>query len=151
MTRVLTLGTSSRGACAAVLLALVIAIVEAAVGDDWAAVAEAIRSRLAELGITQKQLVARSGVSESTIRQLMNNYGPRQRNRHTLEDISKGLNQSADYLNRILHGVAADRQPDLVDDLRADVAELRVQVANLADRVDTLTDTVARLESDRPA
>lgn len=107
-------------------------------GDDWAAVADAIRSRIDELGITQKQLATRSGVSESTIRQLMNNYGPRRRSRHTLEDTSKGLDWPADYLSRVLGGGVPGRPSGSDDSLRAEVDELRSLVADLASRVRAL-------------
>lgn len=107
-------------------------------GEDWAAVAEAIRGRVEALGITQKQLAARSGVSESTIRQLMNNYGPRRRNRHTLEDTSKGLDWPADYLSRILDEGTTSQGPNPDDVLRTEVAELRSRVADLASRVEAL-------------
>lgn len=106
--------------------------------DNWDAVAEAIRNRIAELGITQRELVARSGVSESTIRQLQKNYGPRRRSRHTLEDISKGLQWPGDYLGRILSEAKASTQLATGDPLRAEVAELRDQVADLASRVEAL-------------
>lgn len=107
-------------------------------GDDWAAVAKAIRDRLTELGITQKQLVDRSGVSESTIRQLMNNYGPRRRGRHTLEDVSKGLNLPAGHLAGILDKGSTSRQSNSTESLRKEVADLRGQLADLAGRVEAL-------------
>lgn len=121
------------------MLPPVTATVEAGVGDNWAAVAETIRARLAELGMTQKELVARSGVSESTVRQLQNNYGPRRRNRHTLEDISKGLRLPADYLTRVLDETAPGGEHGPSDSWQAEVAELR-------ERIDDLTSRVAALE-----
>lgn len=103
--------------------------------DNWAAVATAIRARVAELAVTQKDLAARSGVSESTIRQLMNNYGPRRRARHTLEDVSRGLQWPADHLTRVLDNNQGDPVPD---ERQAEVAELRHQLAELNDRVTAL-------------
>jgi transcriptional regulator with XRE-family HTH domain len=122
----------------ALLLALVTVTVEASVGDNWAAVAEAIRGRIADLGITQKELVTRSGVSESTIRQLQNNYGPRKRSRHTLEDLSRGLEWPAHYLARVLGESTASAPPSTGDSLQAEVAELRSRVIDLANRVEAL-------------
>lgn len=121
----------------AILLALVKATVEASVGGDWEAVAAAISTRLDDLGMTQKDLAARSGVSVSTIRQLQNNYGPRRRNRHTLEDLSKGLQWSAQHLERILDE-ATGSPADAGGSLQAEVAELRGLVSELADRVQAL-------------
>lgn len=106
--------------------------------DNWDAVSEAVRSRIAELGITQKELAAQSGVSESTIRQLQNNYGPRRRNRRTLEDLSRSLRWPGDHLARILDGVAAHTRPEISDSLLAEVAELRSRVADLTSRVEAL-------------
>jgi transcriptional regulator with XRE-family HTH domain len=108
------------------------------VGDNWDAVADAIQNRIAELGITQRELVARSGVSESTIRQIQKNYGPRRRNRHTLEDLSRGLQWPGDYLGRILNETKANTHPDVRDPLWTEVAELRDQLADLASRVEAL-------------
>jgi transcriptional regulator with XRE-family HTH domain len=119
-------------------LALVAATLEVGVSDDWGAVAEAVRNRLAELGITQKELVARSGVSESTIRQLQNNYGPRRRSRHTLEDLSKGLGWPSDHLSHVLGGGVPRPEPGSRDALQAEVSELQRRVADLDRRVETL-------------
>jgi transcriptional regulator with XRE-family HTH domain len=119
-------------------LALAKATVEASVSDNWAAVAEAIRQRVADLGVTQKDLAARSGVSESTIRQLMNNYGPRRRAWHTLEDVSKGLQWPAHYLARLLDETTAGSPPDVGGSLHAELVALRSQVNDLADRVEAL-------------
>jgi transcriptional regulator with XRE-family HTH domain len=107
-------------------------------GDNWAAVAAAIRARVAELDMTQKDLAVRSGVSESTVRQLMNNYGPRRRARHTLEDISTGLQWPATYLAGVLDGEKPIPTQDEGSSLGAEVAELRNQISGLADRVATL-------------
>ncbi|TCO47986.1 helix-turn-helix domain-containing protein [Actinocrispum wychmicini] len=105
---------------------------------DWAAVADAIRSRMAELGITQQELVERSGVSVSTIRQLQNNYGPRRRARHTLEDVSKGLQWPAGHLEYVLDGRAAGATEAATPGWQAEAAELRTLIADLAERVETL-------------
>jgi transcriptional regulator with XRE-family HTH domain len=118
--------------CAGILLSLVSESAEVLVSDGWAAVADAIAARVAELGITQKELAGRSGVSESTVRALLKNYRPRRRARHTLEDISTALGWPARHLDDLLGsaGQAADPDP-----LRAEVAELRSQVADLIERV----------------
>ena len=121
--------------CAAILLSLVAESAEVLVSDGWAAVADAMAARVAELGITQKELVARSGVSESTVRALLKNYRPRRRQRHTLEDISTALGWPARYLDDVLGN--ADQAAD-PDPLRAEVVELRSQVADLIERVAAL-------------
>jgi transcriptional regulator with XRE-family HTH domain len=113
------------------------ATLEASVTDNWDAVAEAVRGRANELGLTQKDLAARSGVSESTIRSIMKNYRPRKRGRHTLEDLSKGLQWPAHYLARLLDESTVGNPPD-VGSLQAEVASLRDLVADLASRVEAL-------------
>lgn len=132
------LGLVQIGIAEAILLALVKATMEASVGDNWAAVAEAIRARVADLGITQKDLVSRSGVSESTIRQLQNNYGPRKRNRHTLEDLSKGLGWPAYYLGRVLDDTPPSAPTETSGSVQAEIADLRSQMTDLANRVEAL-------------
>lgn len=107
-------------------------------GDNWAAVAEAIRVRVADLGITQKELVTRSGVSESTIRQLQNNYGPRKRNRHTLEDLSRGLGWPDYYLGRLLDDTLTSAPTETSGSVQAEIADLRSQMIDLARRVEAL-------------
>lgn len=107
-------------------------------GGDWSAVANAIRSRMAELGITQRELADSSGVSVATLRQLQNNYGPRRRARHTLEDVSKGLKWPAGHLEHVLGDSAADTSEDAEVGWQAEAAELRRLVADLAERVEKL-------------
>jgi transcriptional regulator with XRE-family HTH domain len=105
---------------------------------DWAAVSDAIRNRMAELDITQRELAERSGVSVATVRQLQNNYGPRRRARHTLEDISKGLQWPAGHLEYVLDGEAPSSPQDSPTGWQAEAAELRSLIANLAERLETL-------------
>lgn len=106
--------------------------------DNWDAVSDALRNRVAELGITQKELSARSGVSESTIRQLQNNYGPRRRNRRTLEDLSRGLSWPDDHLGNVLDGAATESAGSATATLRALVEEMRDDIAELRKRVEAL-------------
>jgi hypothetical protein len=79
-----------------------------------------------------------AGVSESTIRQLQNNYGPRRRNRHTLEDISKGLRLPADYLTRVLDESVPGGEPAAGGSWQTEAAELRERIDDLAGRVEAL-------------
>lgn len=115
--------------------------------DNWDAVARAIRDRMAELDMTQKELVRRSGVSESTIRQVSRNYGPRRRSRHTLEDISKGLQWPGDHLARLLG--TSDATPGVDDIMRAELAGLRAEIVELREHLATLAGRVEKLEHDR--
>jgi transcriptional regulator with XRE-family HTH domain len=106
-------------------------------GKDWAAVAAAINTRLAELDMTQKELADRAGVGVFTLRQLQNPeaYEPKRRTSRLLAAVSKGLRYPENYLARTLEGEA----PDEADtDLRSEVAALRREVAELRERVDEL-------------
>ncbi|HEX5115109.1 MAG TPA: helix-turn-helix transcriptional regulator [Pseudonocardiaceae bacterium] len=114
--------------------------------DDWDAVAKAVRDRMAELDMTQKELVRRSRVSESTIRQVSRNYGPRKRSRHTLEDISKGLQWPSDHLTRILDGGGTRFGPDVDHKVQAEIAELHAAVADIRESLAVLASRVEKLE-----
>lgn len=104
--------------------------------QDWQAVATAINTRLGELGLTQKELAARSGLGESTIRQLQKNYRPDRSPRpYTLEAISVALQWPATHLAEVLGGEPpATGVPYLATEIRA----LRNEVAELRSRVDAL-------------
>lgn len=102
---------------------------------NWAAVAEAINTRLAELKMTQQELAHRSGVSVATLRELQRNYQPKRRSPRTLAAISEGLRWPPHYLSRVLDGAQSAEPEGEVDALRAAVDELKVQVAVLDDRL----------------
>ncbi|TNC26400.1 XRE family transcriptional regulator [Amycolatopsis alkalitolerans] len=118
--------------------------------QDWEAVAEAIRERMQEIHIGQRELADSTGVSAATIRELMYNYKPRRRSTRTLRAISVGLEWSPDYVESVLYsrapvessaagdatvaGVAVESktisaQLNLVlrhvDEIRADVRDLK--------------------------
>lgn len=72
--------------------------------QNWEAVAKAIRERLDELGVNQRELADRSGVSVATIRELTYNYAARRRSPRTLRSISAGLDWPPGYLEAVLNG-----------------------------------------------
>ena len=45
--------------------------------EDWAAVARAINQRMAELDLSQRELIARSQVSKATVREIQHNTAQR--------------------------------------------------------------------------
>lgn len=111
-------------------------------GKDWAAVAAAINTRLAELDMTQRELSDRSGVAVFTLRQIQNpdSYEPKRRSARTLAAISRALRLPEDRLSRIAEGdgpaeVDATSDHEIVD-LRREVAELRERVTRLEARDD---------------
>ncbi|PKW14149.1 hypothetical protein [Saccharopolyspora spinosa] len=104
---------------------------------DWAAVATAITTRLAELDMTQKELADRADVGVFTLRQLQNPeaYEPKRRTPRLLAAISKGLRYPENHLAQVLEG---DTPAEADADLRSEVATLRQEVADLRERVNEL-------------
>ena len=76
---------------------------------DWGAVAEAMRHRLNELGMTMTDLAAQSRVSLFTVRELVHNTAPRRRQPRTLRALSEALAWPSSYLSELLTG--QDPQP----------------------------------------
>lgn len=102
-------------------------------GKDWAAVGDAISTRLEQLDMTQDELAKRSRVSTATVRQIQHGVIPkRRRSPRTLSDMSEALGWSPDHLERV-----ADGQP---------VGEDTDRFARLESAVSALTERVAALE-----
>lgn len=72
--------------------------------ENWSAVAKAIRQRLAEIGMTQKQLARHSGVSITMTREIVSNVIQRRRGARTLQAISAALGWHQDHLSGVLQG-----------------------------------------------
>jgi hypothetical protein len=72
--------------------------------DGWTAVAGAITERLAELGLRQRELVERSGVSQAIVREIQRNTVQRQRGMRTLAALSTALDWHPEHLTAVLHG-----------------------------------------------
>lgn len=103
---------------------------------NWQAVAVAVTTRMEELGITQRELAERTGVSAATLRQIQNNYGPRRRSPRTLSAISTGLRWPAEHLKAVLDDdVAAVEAVPNEGPLRDHVTQLERQLQALEDRV----------------
>jgi uncharacterized protein YceH (UPF0502 family) len=103
---------------------------------DWAAVAEAMTTRMDELKMPQQTLALRSKVSQATIRQLQRNYAAKERNPRTLEALSLALSWPADHLANVAGAGATANNAG--HSLQAEVAQLRSEVAELRTRVETL-------------
>jgi transcriptional regulator with XRE-family HTH domain len=108
-------------------------------GEDWDAVAEAIRYRLAEARMTQMDVASRARLSLTTIRELQHNPNPRRRRPQTLAAVSEALGWPSDYLDRVLHGKRPELHDDEVKDpvLRA-LDDLGRQIRELRDRVEQI-------------
>lgn len=72
--------------------------------QDWAAVARAIDTRLAELNWRQRELAERAQVSVAIVRELHRNTAQRRRNARTLEALSLALGWHPDHLDAVLRG-----------------------------------------------
>jgi len=72
------------------------------VSEDWAAVAEAINERVAELGWRQRELAERSHVSAAIVREIQRHSVERRRSPRTLESLSIALGWEPQYLDAVL-------------------------------------------------
>lgn len=104
---------------------------------DWDAVAEAIKTRLAELDMTQAELATRAGVALMTVRELQHNLTPRRRSPRTLAAVSEALGWSGDHIARILDGDQVD-DPDADDPVLVELDALRADVSALVRRIDAI-------------
>ena len=66
--------------------------------QDWPAVGAAIRARLDDRGMTMTELATRSGVSLTTVRELVHVLNERRRQPRTLASLSSALDWPADHL-----------------------------------------------------
>ncbi|MEJ3652047.1 helix-turn-helix transcriptional regulator [Actinomycetes bacterium KLBMP 9759] len=100
--------------------------------QDWPAVAAALKARLDERGMTMTDLATRSGVSLTTVRELVHVLNTRKRQPRTLASLSSTLGWPEDHLGAILRGQASD--PIGVDDVKS----IRAELADLRGRVEAL-------------
>lgn len=118
--------------------------------DDWGSVAREVNSRAAQLGLNQKELAARSGVSLATVREIQQAKIRRRRNPRTLEALSIALQRQPRYLMAVLDGkpppeppnASGTQQDAVLMALNAIVRELRglrAQVGTLSKRIDAVT------------
>jgi transcriptional regulator with XRE-family HTH domain len=108
-------------------------------GEDWDAVAEAIRDRLAETRMTQMDVASRARLSLTTIRELQHNLNPRRRRPQTLSAVSDALGWPSDYLDQVLRGDRPEPHDDEVTDpiLQA-LDSLGREIRELRDRVEQI-------------
>lgn len=100
--------------------------------QDWSAVSDAIKDRLDERGMTMTDLASKSGVSLTTVRELVHVLNTRRRQPRTLVALSQALGWPADHLGAVLRGRPADADRN---DERADVRE---ELRDLRRRVEAL-------------
>jgi hypothetical protein len=109
---------------------------------DWAAVAGAMKSRLADLDMTQAELVQRSRLAPMTIRELLYNTAQRRRSDQTLAAVSSALGWPPGHLQAVAEGRAPD-DPDAGDPVLAELAALKDALTVLTSRIDAIEQQLA--------
>jgi transcriptional regulator with XRE-family HTH domain len=102
------------------------------VARDWQAVADAINTRLAERGMTQKALAEASGVSVATLRKLQK-AEQADRGKPVLMALSVALGWAPGHLQVLSGGEPAPADPTA--DLRAQVEAIRADLDDFRDRL----------------
>jgi lambda repressor-like predicted transcriptional regulator len=103
--------------------------------QDWQAVATAIAERLDERGMTMTELAAQSGVSLTTVRELVHVLNTRRRQPRTLTALSVALGWPGEHLGQVLRGQSSATEvaggSDSLSTLRAEVRDLQARVSAL--------------------
>lgn len=102
--------------------------------EDWAAVGLTAARRRLKLGLTQKVVSERSGVSEAIIGQIERNERKHRHQSRTLEALSTALDWPPDYLENVLRG-----RP------QQDTAERATAEGTLEARVESLEQTLRKI------
>lgn len=109
---------------------------------DWAAVAAAMKTRLAELDMTQAELVQRSGLAPMTIREVLFNTAERRRSPQTLAALSEALGWPAGYLQAIAQG-RDPGNPDADDPVLKELATMKEAITGIIARLDAIEQELA--------
>jgi hypothetical protein len=109
---------------------------------DWAAVAQAMKARLAELDMTQAELIQRSRLAPMTIRELLFNTAQRRRSDQTLAAVSEALGWPSGYLSAIAEG-RDPGDPDADDPVLDELATLKETVTAISSRLDAIEQQLA--------
>lgn len=119
--------------------------------EDWDAVARAITQRLAELKMTQQQLIDRSHVSKGTVGKIQNNSEQRKRSPRTLKALSTALDWHPDHLQAVLNHRAPPRLDEPVPrsdkDVPGHLVLIEHYLRHLLDRVESMDARLGRIES----
>lgn len=113
--------------------------------ENWAAVSKAIGERMTELGMRQRELAARSGVSQAIVREIQHNTVERRRSDRTLEALSDALEWHPQHLLALLH----NRRPPVRGEPREDMTDpVTARLAVIEDRLTEITEQLAALRTD---
>lgn len=105
--------------------------------EDWPAVAAAINQRMAELRLSQSDLVRRSRVSKAVVGEIRHNTVQRQRSPRTLEALSDALAWHPQHLAAVLSG---RRPPKVVEPVTNSDHDVPDRLALIEGRLRQITD-----------
>jgi transcriptional regulator with XRE-family HTH domain len=115
------------------------------VSEDWAAVAEAINERVAELGWRQRELAERSHVSPAIVREIQRHTVERRRSPRTLESLSVTLGWEPQHLDAVLKG----RRPPTARKRAIGNGEMPIpRLDTIERRLDEITQLLVSLRAD---
>ncbi|MBB4683958.1 XRE family transcriptional regulator [Amycolatopsis jiangsuensis] len=107
--------------------------------EDWAAVARVINERVQALGWKQRELAARSQVSQAIVREIQNHTVERKRSDRTLEALALALELHPQHLLAVLHGriPPAPGQPreDMEDAVSARLAVIELRLSEITEQL----------------
>ncbi|SFJ76863.1 Helix-turn-helix domain-containing protein [Amycolatopsis sacchari] len=111
----------------------------------WDAVADAINTRLEQLGMTQAELASKSRVSVATVREIQHGVAKR-RSPRTLAALSEALKWRSEYLEQVADGQSFDARPERSAEGdrttrtadNGEIATLRQNLESLTARVDEI-------------
>jgi transcriptional regulator with XRE-family HTH domain len=110
------------------------------VTEDWAAIATAINQRMTELGLRQHELIERSRVSKTAVREIQHNTAQRRRSARTLEALSVALSWHPQHLAAVLDGRRPPQVGDPVvtsdHDVPSHLASIERRLSEITDRLD---------------
>lgn len=110
--------------------------------EDWAVVAKAINERVNELGWRQRELAARSRVSQAIVREIQHHVVERHRSSRTLESLSVALGWHPQHLHALLHGrtpqPADEPVRDGPDTVWSRLGDVEDRLAEITERLDDL-------------
>jgi transcriptional regulator with XRE-family HTH domain len=114
------------------------------VSEDWAAVAEAINERVAELGWRQRELAERSHVSSAIVREIQRKTVERRRSPRTLESLSIALGWEPEHLDAVLKGRKVPSPAKSVNGSR----ETTSRLDTIERRLDEIAQILADIKTD---
>lgn len=116
--------------------------------EDWAAVAEAINERVAELGWRQRELAERSHVSAAIVREIQRQTVERRRSPRTLESLSVALGWGPEHLDAVLKGRELSAPARPVNGSRETTSS---RLGAIERRLDEITQILADIKADLAA